>query len=270
MTRLPSRVGGPALGDHPQQVRPWGATEQPDAEDPSRGTPDLLGRKGRRVVVTAAAAVVLAIVATAAVAMAVPSQHHPPRPSPSAGRSTVATLAAPPAPPVVLTPSDPVALDIPAIGVHSKLQYLGLTQDGALEVPAPGPHYDEAAWYKYSPTPGSLGPAIISGHVDSAADGPSVFFRLDELLPGDRVMVTRADGLVTEFRVDGVHLYPKAEFPTQLVYGNTNHAALRLLTCGGPFDRTTGHYLDNVVVFASLVASHRATADGALGPSREG
>lgn len=158
---------------------------------------------------------------------------------------------------MVLPVSEPVAIDIPAIGVHSRLQYLGLDPGGALEVPA-GPRYNEAAWYKHSPVPGSLGPAIISGHVDSVRDGPSIFFRLGELRPGDKIMVARADGVVADFRVDGVGLYPKDQFPTQLVYGNTDHAALRLLTCGGPFDDATGHYVDNVVVFGSLVAAHEA------------
>lgn len=153
-----------------------------------------------------------------------------------------------------------MAIEIPAIGVHSRLQYLGLARDGTLEVPAPGPLYDQAAWYKYSPTPGSLGPAIISGHVDSIKDGPSVFFKLGDLRPGDDVMVTRADGVVANFTVDGVRAYPKDRFPTQLVYGNTDHAALRLLTCSGPFDRVSGHYVDNVVVFASLVAPRQAAA----------
>ena len=152
----------------------------------------------------------------------------------------------------VLPQSQPVAIDIPKIGVHSELQHLGLTQDGELEVPAPGPRYNDAAWYRYSPTPGALGPAIISGHVDSAEDGPSVFSRLGHLRPGDIVMVSRADGLVAEFTVSGVRVFPKDEFPTTLVYGNTDTAALRLITCGGAFDSAVGHYADNVVVFASL------------------
>jgi hypothetical protein len=151
--------------------------------------------------------------------------------------------------------SKPVALDIPSIGVHSRVQYLGQTADGALEVPAPGPHYDEAAWYRYSPTPGSLGPAILLGHVDSATDGPSVFFHLGELRPGDRVSITRADDSVAVFIVDEVHRYPKDDFPTDLVYSDINHAGLRIVTCGGAFDDTIGHYLDNIVVFASLVGS---------------
>jgi sortase (surface protein transpeptidase) len=94
------------------------------------------------------------------------------------------------------------------------------------------------------------------GHVDSAAQGPSVFFNLGDLRPGDEVLVTRADGLVAVFSVDGVRRYPKDHFPTLLVYGNTDHAALRLITCGGSFDYATGHYVDNIVVFASLVGSH--------------
>lgn len=153
--------------------------------------------------------------------------------------------------PVMLS-SQPVALDIPAIDVHSVVNDLGLTSEGALETPAPGPHYNEAAWYRYSPTPGELGPAILLGHIDSAADGPSVFFRLGEVEPGDEVSVTRADGSVAVFIVDAVHSYPKDDFPTELVYGDIDHAGLRILTCGGAFDDAAGHYLDNVVVFASL------------------
>jgi hypothetical protein len=164
----------------------------------------------------------------------------------------------PPKPaPVVIGPvlrgSAPVALSIPAIGVRSPLLHLGLTSRGALEVPPPGRHYNEAGWYRYSPTPGSIGPAVIVGHVDSASGGPSVFFRLGGLHAGDSVRITRADGSVAVFAVDEVRRYHKAQFPTKLVYGNTNRAALRLISCGGPFNRATGHYVDNIVVMASLV-----------------
>jgi sortase (surface protein transpeptidase) len=150
--------------------------------------------------------------------------------------------------------SQPVELRIPSIGVISTLQHLGQAADGSLEVPAPGPRYNDAAWYKHSPTPGELGPAVLLGHVDSAADGPSVFFRLGELEPGDRVSVERADGATAVFTVDRVRRYSKDDFPTSLVYGDIDHAGLRILTCGGAFDDSTGHYLDNIVVFASLDA----------------
>lgn len=175
-------------------------------------------------------------------------------------RTTVPVSRPPGKPsPKVLGPtlprSKPVTLDIPSIGVHSVVQDLGQTAAGALEVPAPGPHYNEAAWYRYSPTPGSLGPAILLGHVDSAADGPSVFFRLGELRPGDRVSITRADASIAVFMVDEVHRYAKDDFPTELVYSDIDHAGLRIVTCGGAFDDSTGHYLDNIVVFASLAGS---------------
>jgi sortase (surface protein transpeptidase) len=153
----------------------------------------------------------------------------------------------------VLDASAPVALAIPAIDVRTPLLRLGRTADGAMEVPAPGPHYDEAGWYRHSPTPGSLGPAVIAGHVDSATTGPSVFFRLSSLRPRDKVRVTRADGTVAVFAVDDVRRFRKSRFPTRLVYGNTDHAALRLITCGGPISSVSGHYRDNVVVLASLI-----------------
>jgi hypothetical protein len=148
--------------------------------------------------------------------------------------------------------SKPISIDIPSIGVHSEMQSLGQTPDGALEVPA-GATYDQAAWYRHSPTPGSLGPAVVLGHVDSAENGPSVFFRLGELRAGDIVRIDRADGSTAVFAVDEVHSYAKDNFPTQVVYGDIDHAGLRILTCGGAFDDSTGHYLDNIVVFASLV-----------------
>ena len=153
----------------------------------------------------------------------------------------------------LLGTSAPRTLVIPAIDVRSDLQLLGLAADGTMEVPAPGPRYDDAGWYRHSPTPGALGPAVIVGHVDSAANGPSVFYRLGSLRRDDKVRVTRADGTVAVFAVDSVRSFRKSEFPTRLVYGNTDHAALRLITCGGPIEADSGHYRDNIVVLASLI-----------------
>lgn len=171
-------------------------------------------------------------------------------PMPPASR--VSEIPIPAAAHPALAPSKPVRLEIPSIGVDSVVQHLGQDAEGGLEVPAAGPHYDEAAWYRYSPTPGERGPAVLLGHIDSAANGPSVFFRLGELRAGARIVVTRADRSTAVFVVDAVHRYAKKDFPTRLVYGDIDHAGLRILTCGGAFDRATRHYLDNIVVFASL------------------
>jgi hypothetical protein len=149
--------------------------------------------------------------------------------------------------------SVPVALDIPAIGVHASLVALGLQADGTVAVPPLGS--PDAGWYEHSPTPGERGPAVLLGHVDSARTGPGVFYDLRMLVPGDAVRVSRADGSTVVFRVDSVERYPKAAFPTATVYGDIDHAGVRLITCGGAFDRAARSYVDDVVVFGSAVAA---------------
>ena len=172
-----------------------------------------------------------------------------PSPSPLAG-ATRTPAASPGRDSAALPRSRPTSIEIPAIGVSSSLVELGLTAGGALQVPQ---DFDLAGWYQLGPTPGERGPAVIAGHVDSAKDGPAVFFRLTELTPGDQVEVHRADGQIAVFAVTRIERYPKDAFPTAEVYGNTPDAALRLITCGGSFDRDTGHYRDNVVAYADLV-----------------
>ncbi|HEX3388368.1 MAG TPA: class F sortase [Streptosporangiaceae bacterium] len=141
----------------------------------------------------------------------------------------------------------PVSLSIPLIGVHTRLITLGITRDGSLQVP---PTTSVAGWFTGSPRPGAPGSAIIAGHINSYR-GPGVFVRLDELRPGNRIYVRRSDGTRVVFRVTAVHRYLKDHFPTQTVYGATPDVELRLITCGGAFDSVTGHYLSNVVVYAT-------------------
>ena len=157
----------------------------------------------------------------------------------------------------VLPRSKPTRLAIPSLGVTSDLLDLGLAADDSVEVPPLG-RDSKAGWFHDSPTPGQLGPSIILGHVDTAKYGPGVFFKLGALKPGSLVNVARADNTIAVFRVDRVVSYPKNQFPTLEVYGNTANAALRLITCGGKFDFTSHHYLSNIVAYASLVSSHSA------------
>ena len=140
----------------------------------------------------------------------------------------------------------PVAVHVPAIGVDAPLDPLGRNPDGTIQLPAWG----RAGWWAGGPKPGQPGPAVILGHVDSP-DGPAVFRRLGELGAGDEVAVTLADGSTVRFAVERVERHPKTAFPTEAVYGPSLEAGLRLVTCGGEFDRATGHYVDNVVVFAA-------------------
>jgi len=175
-------------------------------------------------------------------------------------RPAAAGVAALPAPtgPIVAPPqsaapkpvASPVSLTIPLIGVQTKLVTLGLTTTGELQVPS---STSVAGWYTGSPRPGAIGPAIIVGHIDSLT-GPGVFYRLSELAAGDKVYVKRADGTLVEFRVTSVQTYLKDRFPAEDVYGPVPDPELRLITCGGAFDAATGHYLSNIVVYATAVS----------------
>jgi Sortase domain len=142
----------------------------------------------------------------------------------------------------------PVRLRIPAARVDTSLLELGRAADGTIEVPKP---FDIAGWFAEGPRPGQPGPAVILGHVDSKA-GPAVFYHLRGLKPGTPVHVDRADGSTVTFRVTGVSRVPKTLFPTDLVYAPTLQPSLRLVTCGGSFDRKLGSYRDNVIVYAEL------------------
>ena len=149
--------------------------------------------------------------------------------------------------------SPPVRLTIPAIRVATPLVRLGRERDGSMQVPA---DFARAGWFAEGLTPGQVGPAVIAGHVDSRT-GPAVFFRLRELRPGDTVQVERADGARLRFVVEQARSFPKATFPTAEVFGPAPWAALRLVTCGGDFDRARGSYRDNLVVFARLAGVSR-------------
>lgn len=159
--------------------------------------------------------------------------------APQAARAVSPRVAAP-----------PVELSIPKLEVATRLVGLRIARDGTLGVPT---DFARAGWWSQGPAPGDAAPAIIAGHVDDQS-GPAVFARLDELTAGDPLTVRRADGTIATFEVRQVHRYAKRDFPTRLVYeGTPGEASLRLITCGGAFDRESGHYRDNTVVFAALV-----------------
>ncbi len=165
------------------------------------------------------------------------------------------TVPAPEQPPttvevVYAEAADPTVVKIPAIDVEAPIIALGLRDDGSIEVPEDA---DDTGWWQDGPEPGEAGPAVILGHVDSYT-GPAVFFRLDELTAGDEITIDRADGSSVTYAVDRIEQYSKDEFPTEAVYGSTDEPVLRLVTCGGLFDRDVRSYTDNLIVFATYVA----------------
>ncbi|MER6759896.1 MULTISPECIES: class F sortase [Amycolatopsis] len=164
------------------------------------------------------------------------------RPSPMAPATTAASRVAPA--PVA------TAIRIPSIGVTSTLIPLGLNADGTVQVPSldtPG----QAGWYRYGPSPGEPGPAVVLGHVDGSHKA-GVFYRLHDLRPGDTAEFDLADGTHRTFVITRLDQQPKDAFPTAAVYGETPDPELRLITCGGAFDRAKHSYVDNVIVYAVL------------------
>jgi hypothetical protein len=217
-----------------------------------------------------ALAVLLVLAGAVALIVAARAPGPPPQPAQAAAAAPTSSAAAAPsatsapetspgssqpgAPETGLPASPPVRLEIPAIGVKSDLLQLGLNPDNTLEVP-PLAKDSRAGWFRGSPAPGQVGPSTLLGHVDSVEYGPGIFYKVGALKPGDTATVTRADGKTVVFRVDRVVTYPKDQFPTLAVYGNTDNPQLRLITCGGAFDPKAHNYLDNIVAFASMVSS---------------
>ena len=195
------------------------------------------------------AGVLLVLSGTATVIAAVSDQLHAPRPASSAAGTIWASGGD-----RSLKRSLPVSIDIPAIGVKSQLLRLGVNRGGAIRVPSLDATPGQAAWFKGSKTPGQVGVSVIEGHVDTHT-GPGIFFRLGGLRPGDIVKVRLADGATAIFRISGVRQYLKSKFPAKFIYAATRYSALRLITCGGNFDFSTGHYLSSTVVFAYLASA---------------
>lgn len=165
----------------------------------------------------------------------------------TSGSGGPATPALPP-----LGRSEPQRIEIPSIGVDAQIISVGVDGEGGMEVP-PLDKPMLVGWYRLGPSPGELGNSVLVGHVDTRKYGPAVFFNLGRLRKGDLVTITRSDGSRVRFAVDDVRLFAKSNFPSQAVFGTGDQARLRIITCGGRYDRNARDYLDNVVAFASRV-----------------
>lgn len=142
-------------------------------------------------------------------------------------------------------------VSIPAIGVSSDIELLTLDSMGALLPPV---DFNRAGWYSGGVIPGQIGPAIIAGHIDSIT-APAVFANLHKMTPGMKILVSLSNGTVLTFAADRSEVVPKTQFPSSSVYGTVPTPQLRVITCDGNFNHATGHYDDNLVVFATLVAT---------------
>ncbi|MFJ7076700.1 class F sortase [Streptomyces sp. NPDC098781] len=154
--------------------------------------------------------------------------------------------------------SSATRLAIPFIGVDAPLMDLHLDSERRLPAP-PEDKPDLVGWYADGPSPGEPGTAIAVGHLDTDT-GPAVFGGLGELKRGKRIELRRADGRTAVYSVDAIKTYQKDKFPNREVYGARSRPELRLITCGGNYDRRTG-YTGNVVVYAHLAATREPKRD---------
>ncbi|PPF59326.1 class F sortase [Clavibacter michiganensis] len=211
-------------------------------------------RHARRAVVLAAALIPLVALAGCAPAEPAAAPAVPPAAVPAAPSAppTAAPSVRPTTSPTVVQGlgAVPTRVAIPAIDLDQPLIDLGIASDGRMEVPV---DFDDVGWFTGGGRPGGRGPTVIAAHVDSRV-GPAAFSRLAELGVGDEVTVQHVDGGSTRYAVTEVADFAKADFPTARVFGAQPTDQLRLITCGGIFDRSVGHYEDNRVVFAEPVA----------------
>ncbi|NUR87787.1 MAG: class F sortase [Nonomuraea sp.] len=159
-----------------------------------------------------------------------------------------------PAPPMM--PSTPVRIVIKRLGVNAPIKSVGLAKNGTIEVP-PSDNPNLVGWYRNMSTPGEQGPAVLLGHKDTRTRS-AVFSRLGEIRYGDTIEVKRQDKTTAVFTVGGIEQASKKTFPTERVYGSRENAQLHLITCGGAYDRTIGHYNDNIIVYATMTSSYRS------------
>ena len=200
--------------------------------------------------VVTAASTTAGAAASASSALPAPSASSSATASGASGGGAVSAAVVPAPEAVALSDvAAPVSVTVPSLGISSPLLRLGVDPDGALEVPRDA---DRAGWFEHGPAPGAVGPAVVVGHVDSR-EGPGVFATLRTVAVGAKVDVAREDGSSARFEVTRVQQVAKDAFPTEDVYGPVAGPELRLITCGGAFDSSTRHYVDNVVVYARLV-----------------
>lgn len=175
-----------------------------------------------------------------------PRFNHPVVEAPSEQLATT-TISGP-----VMAESEPVRIKIPAIDLDAPFSApLGLDEKKEVEVPK---DYVSVGYYKFGPTPGELGPAVVLGHVDSF-EGPAVLYSLGKLKEGDTIEVERKDGSTAVFAVTEMERNSQDDFPTEKVYGKLPYAGLRLITCTGVYDRNSLRYSHNLIVYAKLVGS---------------
>ncbi|MFD7627867.1 class F sortase [Streptomyces sp. NPDC059851] len=186
-------------------------------------------------------------------------------PLPQSARAGGAAYPVPglPAAHAPMAASPPVRIDVPSLGIQAPVVPRGLDARGAID-PPPYDRPGAVGWWRAGAEPGGAGAALMVGHVDTASR-PAVFYGLSSARPGGKVRVVRADGSVAEFTIEDVQVYERTRFDPDEAYGRRvpGRAELRLVTCGGAYDKVAKEYTANVVVSAYLTGTGKAAGTAA-------
>lgn len=152
-------------------------------------------------------------------------------------------------PPVGEHINSPEQLLVPRLGIQAAIELVGLDPEGRMDVPKDD---DNVAWYSLGFKPGEKGSAVLAGHFDRRNGGPAVFYRLEELVPGDEIIITGDNGEKLTYVVTGKELYSSNNFPLEEVFNSTDKSRLNLITCDGVWNPSTQNYSQRLVVFSEL------------------
>ncbi|NXY97326.1 class F sortase [Streptomyces sp. BR123] len=186
----------------------------------------------------------------------------PPLPAPARAGGPAYPVPGLPVAHAPLAASPPVRVDVPSLGIQAPVVPRGLDTGGAID-PPPYDRPGAVGWWQAGVKPGEAGAALMVGHVDTASR-PAVFYGLSSARPGGKVRVVRADGSVAEFTIEDVRVYERTRFDADKAYGRRieGRAELRLVTCGGTYDKAAEEYTANVVVSAYLTGKGTDTGRG--------
>jgi len=144
----------------------------------------------------------------------------------------------------------PQKLEIPKLGIKTRIQHIGLDANQKMKVPS---NNTDVAWFDLGPKPGEIGSAVIVGHLDTKSSRPAVFWNLHKLKAGDDIFVIDGNNNKKRFQVVSSEKYETGIAPMEKIFGANDGAYLNLITCGGVWDKTKNNYTERFVVFTEYV-----------------
>ena len=144
----------------------------------------------------------------------------------------------------------PVRIKIPKLNINTDLTDVGLTLQGAVDVPKMP---TTAAWFNLGPRPGEKGSSVIVGHYGWKNGVPAVFDNLHKLQKGDKIYIQDENMITSTFVVTGSQSYSQKADTNEIFFSRDGKSHLNLITCGGVWSKADKSYSKRIVVFTDKV-----------------